>query len=315
MKTNCPVCGKQKAQRRCLRHNMADICSLCCVAERDERCADCAYYTAAQQYRAARVAPAKRLERHFLAELNPEVERAVNDALELAQKGQIHQARETMLGLLHEHPQNHTVCYGLGTLHALNGEHQDAVQWFDKATAIYPYFIEAHFNKAVAYQKQVDVGNAIRAYRKVVEVGEPTDDVVRQAQSFLDDAAKVIRRNEGVDLETYLESQAEFDRAFALMESGDWLSALAGFRACAAKTNRHAPSHGNMGICLAKLGRKAAALAELDRALEINPDYEPALTNRVVVEQMEEGKPMDIAGFQSMDYARECLTRRSPRSR
>jgi len=315
MKTTCPVCKKQKAQRRCQRHDMADICSLCCVAERDARCAGCAYYTAAQQYQAARAAPVRRPEKHFLIEVSPEIERAVNDALERAQKGQVHQARDTLLALLHEHPLNHTVCYGLGTLHALNGEHQNAIRWFDKATAIYPYFVEAHFNKAMAYQKQYDVGNAIRSYRRVVEIGDPTDGTVRQARSFLDDAAKVIWQNEGVDLDTYLESQVEFDRAFALLEKGDWLSALEGFRACVSKTDRHAPSHGNMGICLARLGRKAAALAELDRALEIDSHYEPALANRAVVERMEEGKAMDLAPLQRIEYARECLTRRSPRSR
>jgi tetratricopeptide (TPR) repeat protein len=294
---------------------MTDICSLCCVAERDAGCAGCTYYTVAEQYRATRSAPAQRPQRHFLIEINPDVEQAVNDTLDLARKGQSQQAWEAMKGLLKKQPQNHLACYGMGTLHALEGNCQHAIRWFDKAIAIYPFFVEAHYNKAVAYQKQVDVGNAIRAYRKVVEIGDPTDDVVRQAQTFLDSSAVVIRQNEGVDLDTYLESQAEFDRAFALMEKGDWLSALARFRASAAKTDRHAPTHGNMGICLAKLGRKAAALAELDRALEISPNYEPALNNRPIVERMEEGKAMDFAPFQRIYYARECLTRQPPPSR
>ena len=174
---------------------------------------------------------------------------------------------------------------------------------------------EAHFNKAVAYQKQLDVGNAIRAYRKVAEFGGRDNPMVEQAQSFLDFATETIRRHEGVGLDTYLNSQAEFDVAFAFMEQGNWLRALEGFRVCVALIERHAPSHGNMGLCYAKLGYKAKALAELDRALEINPRYEPAMVNRIVVERMKEGHPMDFASFQNIEYSKELLEREKSRSR
>ena len=311
MKKRCPLCGNRKAQRRCKREEMAEICSLCCVEKRDEICEGCTHYTTARKYQAARRSPARLPDGHFIAELNPEVEQAVNDALELAQRGKTDPAWESMQRLLRQHPGNHTVCFGMGTLHANGGDHRDAIKWFDKAIAIFPYFVEAHFNKAAAYQKQLDVGNAIRSYRKVVEVGDPGETTVKQAQSFLDSMAEVIQKNEGVDLDAYLESHDEFNRAFALMEKGDWLSALAGFRACAAKTDRHAPTHGNMGICFAKLGRKAEALAELDRALEIDPDYEPAITNRVLVERIEEGKPMDFAPFAKIEYGKERFVRQS----
>jgi tetratricopeptide (TPR) repeat protein len=294
---------------------MIHICTLCCVAKREATCGDCAYYTAAQQYRAVRRAPAALPDGHFIAEINPEVERAVNDALELAQKGKTDQAWTVLNGLLREHPRNHTVCYGMGALHAIKGEIKASIRWFDKAIAIFPYFVEAHFNKAVAYRKQFDVGNAIRAYRKVVEYGKRDDPIVEQAHSFLDSMTETIRRHEGVDLDTYLQSMTEFDAAFALMAKGNWLRALEGFRACVALTERHAPSHGNMGLCYAKLGHKAKALAELNRALEIDPQYEPAMTNRLVVERMEEGRPLDFASFQSIEYSKQRLEREKSRLR
>jgi len=292
MTSMCPLCGKRKAQRHCARQDMTDICALCCVARREVTCGACAYYTTVQQYRAVRRTPAAPPDGHYIVEINPEVERAVNGAMELAQKGKTNQALTSMNGLLREHPRNHIVCYGLGALHAIEGAHKEAIQWFDKAIAIFPYFVEAHFNKAVAYRKQFDVGNAIRAYRKAVEFGKRADPMVEQAQSFLDSMTKTIRRHEGVDLDTYLKAMTEFDDAFALMEKGNWLRALEGFRLCVALTERHAPSHGNMGLCYAKLGHKAKALAELDRALEIDPRYELAMANRVVVERMEEGRPI-----------------------
>ena len=91
---------------------------------------------------------------------------------------------------------------------------------------------------AVSVTPSNSAANAVRAYRTVVEVGAAQEPEVKRAQRFLDDIAGTIRQNEGVDLEAYLESQDEFDRAFALMEQGDWLRALAGFRAAAAKNGQ-----------------------------------------------------------------------------
>ena len=301
MKKPCPLCEKRKAQRRCLRQNNSEVCSLCCAEMRNEACCDCTYYTDAKRYNATRHTP----ERHFIAEFNPEVEDAVDHAMDFAERGKTDAAWAAMTRLSNEHPENHSVCYGMGTMHAIKGEHKESVKWFDKAISIFPYFVEAYFNMAVSYQKQFDVGNAIRAYRKVVELGDPNDMPAKQARSFLDDMAVSIRRTEGVDLDSYIESQSKFDHAFALMEQEDWSSALAGFRASAAITDRNPAIHGNMGLCLAKLGFKAQSLASLDRAIELDPQYEPAMTNRIAVELMIEGAPLDIVEFKRIDFGKE----------
>jgi len=104
--------------------------------------------------------------------------------------------------------------------------------------------------------------------------------------------AEKIRTVEGLDLESYLRSAQHFDQAFELMSVGDWQGALKGFKASEAIHEKNASCPGNIAICLANLGQKAAALAHLDRALEINPKYEVAIANRKAFEKMEEGKPL-----------------------
>ncbi len=309
MKTICPICNQRKAKRRCWRQNMEEICPLCCAEKRDTACGDCPHYVEAQKYEDARRPSAATPEKHFMIELNPEAEAAVDAAMKLVERGDVRRAGDALARLLREYPRDHMVRYGMGTLHAFKGEHQEAIRYFDQAIAIYPYFVEAHFNRAVACQKQVDLSGAIRGFRRVVEVGDPNDPPVAQARSQLKNMAEIIRETEGVDMEIFLESQETFNRAFVLMEQGDWLRALTGFRASAAKHDRNAPTHGNLALCLAKLGRKAAALAELDRALEIDPSYEPAMSNRLAVEQMEEGRPLETAGFKSIYYSREKILR------
>jgi tetratricopeptide (TPR) repeat protein len=306
MKKKCPICEERRGKRRCLLRDMAEICSYCCVEIRgEETCRECEHFIAALKNESKRGNRSGDSKRHFLFELNPEVEETVDALLQRAEEGETDQTLSELYELWREHPQNHVVCYAIGTVHGLREETSEAIEWFDKAIAINPFLIEAHFNKGVAFQKQLEVASSVRAFRKVLELGDPADPVYRQARSQVDGIARVIRKTEDVDLDTYLESYEEFDRAFALMEQKDWSGALAGFRNCLIKVERHAPTHGNMAICFAQLGRKAEALASLDRALEIDPDYGPALQNRGNVEEMEEGKPMAPAGFESVDYSRE----------
>jgi tetratricopeptide (TPR) repeat protein len=243
--------------------------------------------------------------------VNPELEKAVNTALELAEHGRTRDARKALTRLFGEHPDNHLVCYGMGTLDAIAGDYKESIDWFDKAISKFPYFVEAHFNKAVSYQKLFDIGNAIRAYRKVLELGDPSDTPAKDARSFLDDMASSIHQSHGIDLDSYIEAQSEFDRAFKLLEQRDWSGALAGFRASAAWNDRSAPTHGNMGLCLAQLGHKARALAEFDLALQIDPGYRPAATNRAAAESMKEGIPLNVSRFKIVEFAKDRFLRAS----
>jgi len=308
MKNPCPICNERKAQRLCFRHDNAIICSVCCAKMRNEQCAGCSYHSAAQQYqsdRSQRVTQAMRPDGHFVVALDPEVEDAVNAALELCEQGKTDVAWTRMTRLLQAHPKNHSVCYAMGVLHGFKNEHQEAIKWFDKAIAIYPYFVEAHFNKGVSHQKELQLAEAVYAYRRVVALGDPNDVPAKQAQAFLNTMAASIPRINGVDLDAYIESQVIFDRAYTQMAQGNWSAALLGFRASAAKHDRNAPTHGNQGLCLAALGYKAQALAELDRAVEIDPQYEPAMANRAVVEQMVEGIPLTGTKFMRVDFGKE----------
>lgn len=133
------------------------------------------------------------------------------------------------------------------------------------------------------------------------------DFIAKNSREVLKSAAETIQKHHGTDLDTFLASNDEFVRACDAMDQGEWSIALVGLQNCATQVPRNPPTHGNMGICLAALGRKADALAALDRALEMNPDYQPALSNRAIVEQMEEGTPADLSEYRSINYAKEQL--------
>ena len=284
-----------------------EICSECCASIRDEECGDCVYYAPARAYEKSRVVSSGLPDGHFLIEISPELEKSVNMALDQAQRGQTQKAMTALTGLLHDHPHSHLVAFGIGCVHAAQGKLKESIQWFDKAIAIYPYSVESHYNKALAFQKLLDLPNCIRAYQKVVEFGEFSDPEVVQARFFIAAISSELLKKGGIKLDDYLTSGDLFNQAFKSMERSDFKEALEGFRASAAINERNAPCHGNMGLCHAYLGHKAEALAALDRALEIDPDYRPALENRKVIEKIEEGTPMADAEFKSINYGLESF--------
>jgi tetratricopeptide (TPR) repeat protein len=303
MKERCTCCQTGKAKRECRLKGNSNICPRCCAEMRGAPCGECPHYAEALRYQSGRWQAGNLPDEHFIAEINPEVQQAVDDALALADKGMKKDAMKAMNELARDNADIHDVCYGMGTLCAMGGNPWEAIEWLKKAVAILPYFPEAHLNMGVAYQQLLDVGKAIRAFRKAMEYGDPAEEFYGKARSFIDDMAEVIQQNDGVDLDTYVKSDLEFGKAFALMEQGDWKGALAGFRTCAGLHARHAPTQGNMALCLANLGRKADALAALDRALEVDPEYEPAMTNRLLVNRMEEGQPLKKVGFKAIEYS------------
>ena len=301
MKKACPSCGTGKARRLCARHGNVEICSTCCAETRDPDCGDCVHYSAAQDYEIRRAAPGNLPSGQFLVEVSPEIEEGVNRALDLVVKGQRDLAAKALDELNQRYPRNHMVSFGYGTLHAVNNDLEQAIRCFDQAVAAYPYFVEAYFNKAEAHMQMMDIGKAVQAYRKVVAYGDPGEPETIKAGEFIESITASVRKTNGVSLDTYLDSMELFNRAFDLMDTRDWEGARKGFRAAIKKNPANVPSHGNMGLCLGFLGRRAEALASLDRALELDPGYEPALTNRLKVEKLEEGQSLGVENLQTVN--------------
>ena len=83
----CVVCGKNKARRTCELHNNKMVCSLCCAQIRNSDCEGCQYFKTAKQYHSSKTKKSR--VKHFVAEINEEVENAVDQALALVEKGDI----------------------------------------------------------------------------------------------------------------------------------------------------------------------------------------------------------------------------------
>jgi tetratricopeptide (TPR) repeat protein len=195
----------------------------------------------------------------------------------------------------------------MGVVRAKQKRYDEAIGYFDRAIAIFPDFVEAWFNKGVAYKEQLEIEEMIRSFQRVLELGNPADACVQQAHAMIASFEQHLRQESGATLDEYLHAKELFDHAFALMEKRQWQQALEGFQAVVALNPHHPQSYGNMGICYGYLGHKQEALAAFDRALTLDPNYAPARLNRQVVAAMAEGENLPESGFRSVEYYRDAF--------
>lgn len=278
------------------------ICPRCCADIRNVECDSCSYYHAAENYQAEKFQ--KSGGRGFVIELDETVEKEVDKALGEIEKKRFAKAEKILAPLFQSHPDNHYIHYGMGALNAFKGENRKAIDHFQKAIEIFPYFVEAHYNLGIAYKKEVNIAGMVRALRKVVRLAEPDDLVYREAKEMLSFMAQSVRKVNGTDLDTFIRAQDIFEIGMRFMEKGEWEKAVEAYTKSLALNASTPQPFGNMGICYAKMGKKEEAIAAFDRALAIDPDYELAMVNKALTEVLAPGEKLD-AQMRTIEYYKD----------
>lgn len=301
-KERCLICGIDKAKRSCKIKDQTLICSVCCSKIRSEECGGCTYYEASVRYHSEK---SERLakEKPFIAPIYPEIDEECDRTLSLVESGHLSRGENLMRDLYKKYPDYHTVLYGMGVCHALRDRFEEAIEFFKRAVDIFPYLTEAHFNMAMAYMKLGDIAGVVRAFREVIRVGG-REELVIEAKKRLNDLDKTVRELNGFDLDTYVKNSDTFNKAFSALQSRQFVPAINLFKRVLATDPKHVQSWGNLGLAYASIGERGKALECLDKALEIDPEYEIAAVNRIGIEKMREGEPLQWE-MGSVDYYRD----------
>ena len=297
-KAICSKCGRSRAKRTCIGEKVRQLCPVCCATLRSEECEGCAHLSASEKHRNER-----RREREFITLIAPELDEACNDALALAEAGELARAEERIKELHKQHPEYHMVQYGMGVCCVLKDQFEEGAEFFKRAIEIFPIFTEAHFNLGMACQKMLDLPGMVASFREVLRIGENLD-LVSEAKRMIDDLEGLARKECGLSLDAYLKNGDIFKKAFRALEERKYESAVELFRRILATDPRSVQSWGNLGLSYAGLGMKAKALECLDKALKLDPQYELAIVNKAVVEDMKEGETI-TEKIESVDYYRE----------
>lgn len=296
-KTLCPICSTARGRRACMINNNTLICPACCAKTRNNLCEGCDFYSQAEKYKTDRLEKEERekekeKEPTYLREISQDADEGVELALELAHNGDFRKAEKNLMVLQKKYPLVESVYFGLGVVCVMNDQEDKAIQHFKKAIELNPYSVEAWYNLGTIYKNKLEIDFMIEAYRKVVKYGNISEPFVRNANEILADLEAQIQMDKNMTLDEYQISMAIFKDAFSAMQKNDWDKAIASFRKVLTFDAEHIQSYGNMGICYAQQGKKQEALALLDKALELDPKYEPAIMNRKIVAALKEGEKL-----------------------
>ena len=289
----CAFCQGKKGKRVCQRVARQSICTECCGAHRSEACAGCSYYGDSERYQQD-----KRLRAGltFPGAL-PELEAQCDAALMLVEAGEIARARARFEELDAAHPDYPMVAYGLGACHGQEGRTKEAIACFERAIARHPGFAAAHYNLGLAHLKAGWPVQAVGAFEAAVAAAGTSSEVATLARARLDDFERaVVKYTPMKSLSAFMNVQRLFERGAAALNAGRAHEAIEAFLAVLARDDSSVQTHGNLGLAYGAVGDKPRALAQLDAALALDPNYELATVNRHLIAQMTDGEPIAPPG-------------------
>jgi tetratricopeptide (TPR) repeat protein len=296
--TRCTNCGLNKAKRICNAEKERHLCPVCCAKTRSDACGECVHYRAADKCRSD-----QRQEKKFITRLDPDLDDECDGALALIESGNLAQGEARMQVLFKRRPDYHMVQYGMGVCCIKRENFGEAAEYFRRAVEIFPYFVEAHFNLGMVCSQLGDITGMIAALREVVRVGGDNA-LVAAARKRIDNFERHVREHNGISLDSFLENKETFDTALQKLGAGEYAAASELFNKVLSVVPAHLQSWGNLGLAYAGLGEKVRALECLNKALAIDPDYELAIVNKALVEELLEGERLE-GNIESIDYTRE----------
>jgi tetratricopeptide (TPR) repeat protein len=247
-------------------------------------------------------------EKDFITELRPDVDKAVDRLMQRLEQGGGSEVGASIEALLKEHPEYHQTNYAMGVyLAQVLRDADGSIPYFEKAIEIFPLFSEAHFNLGMAAQLACQIKKSVTAYR-AAERYSGDDEIAALARKQLRKLEQILVNNSTFkSLDDYIENERVFDEAFQFLADKEYARAVEGFSRVLRENPKHVQSYGNMALAYAGLGRKADAMKCFDKALELDPNYQPAMINRRSTQNMEEGKPFIPDQFLETKYYRELI--------
>lgn len=279
MKNKCPLCNKGKSRRSCLIKDNEIICSKCCAEIRNGECAECEFYSSHHKYDIVKAKNSSSSK--FMAMVSSEIDDKVDMALDLFERGQVTLAQEKVKGLLKEHPNYHQTNYAMGVIEIQRKNFDKALEYLNKATDIYPLFSEAFYNKALIYKEQTELAMMASEFLSLMEIEDSSSELYKVAKEFIDMIEKGYKN---VTIRDYIKSDKLFKKAFEYLDVKDYKRAKEYFEKALAINNETIQCYGNLGLCCITLGQREEAYKHLYKALEIDPNYEPALLHLHLLE-------------------------------
>lgn len=229
--------------------------------------------------------PRKSFGKDFLIEVNHELDEMCDIVSNDIENRDLVSAADKLADIDRLYPHHHKVKFLQGVLAIQEDNCKEAIEYFEKAIQIFPYFSEALYNLGCVYRKTIRLHEAVTCFRQVIEY-EGTSDVGLLAKKELDFLERIIKETSNISLEDYLEQEKVFNKAFSCLQKKQYEAAISLFEKVLIIEPNHVQSYGNMGIAYGMLRDRGKALECFDKALSLDPDYEVAKTNKRAFERL-----------------------------
>lgn len=213
-----------------------------------------------------------------------------DNALAMIEAGDLLSAEAEAEHLYNLYPDDPMVNFLQGVCELEREQHQKAISFFEKAVQINPWYCEAYFNLAGLYLQEKKIPQSIACLKKIIEIEGIHGDLGKLAKKKIDSFEERIQKSSGKNLEDYLISHALFEQAYKCLIREEYRDAISLFEQVLTLDPNHVQSYGNMALAYSALGAQQIAIHLLDKALLLDPTYEPAQQNREHIRLLKEGE-------------------------
>ena len=88
------------------------------------------------------------------------------------------------------------------------------------------------------------------------------------------------------------------------MKQKNWKLSIESFQKVLEVVPNHLSSMGNIGLCYGQLTEYTKAITYLNRALEIDHEYEPAITNKTLYSTLQDGETLPECKITISNYGK-----------
>ena len=217
----------------------------------------------------------------------------------LLDSGKIEESRHLFAALMKDSAAEPAALFGTGRIAALEGRHDDAVRYFERAVARFPSWGAAHYSLALSLRALGRRDEAARALERHVQYGPRwpaiEDRVLAGVTALRDDAGARLRRGRALGdagdvpgaIAEY-EAVLERDPSLALAHESllklygrakEWTKAEAHYRAAVASGFNLADVHYDYGVLLGMQEKWDLSAEAYRQAIAVNPQHAQAYNN------------------------------------
>ena len=205
------------------------------------------YSTVIKSYPSNQEAKRELLKLEQIIEINPS-QAQLNEAMQSYSSGKFQEALYATQFLIKNFPNDPLLFNLIGACYSELGQIEFAINSFEKAIALNPKYIEAHYNLGVAFQKTLKTDNAIECYKEAIN-GK------------------------------HAYPSAHNNLGLISLGCGNLDSAIKSFEWAIAYNPEYAEAHNNLGAAFQELNKIDEAIKQYKKAVTINPLYAQAFNN------------------------------------